>query len=47
LIVEAKKTPLAEMTKDSDRARAKRVIEAMLGTMELDIAGLQKACDAR
>jgi hypothetical protein len=47
LIVEATRTPLAEKTKDPDRARAKRVTEAMLGTIALDIAGLQKACDAR
>ena len=38
---------LAEMMKDSERARAKRVIEAMLGMIKLDIAGLQKAYDAR
>jgi hypothetical protein len=47
LIVEAKKTPLAEMMKDPDRARAKRVAEAILGMIKLHIAGLQKACDAR
>jgi predicted 3-demethylubiquinone-9 3-methyltransferase (glyoxalase superfamily) len=38
---------LAEMMKDPDRARAKRVTEAMLGMIKLDIAGLQKAYDAR
>ncbi len=38
---------LAEMMKDPDRARAKRVAEAMLGMVKLDIAGLQKAYDAR
>jgi predicted 3-demethylubiquinone-9 3-methyltransferase (glyoxalase superfamily) len=37
---------LAEMMKDPDRARAKRVAEAMLGMIKLDIAGLQKAYDA-
>jgi hypothetical protein len=47
LIVEAKKTPLAEMMKDPGRARAKRVTEAMPGTIEFDIPGLQKACDTR
>jgi hypothetical protein len=35
------------MTKDPDTARAKRVTKAMLGTIALDIADLQKACDAR
>jgi predicted 3-demethylubiquinone-9 3-methyltransferase (glyoxalase superfamily) len=38
---------LTEMMKDPDRARAKRVAEAMLGMIKLDIAGLQKAYDAR
>ncbi len=38
---------LAEMMKDPDRSRAKRVAEAMLGMIKLDIAGLQKAHDAR
>ena len=38
---------LAGMMKDPDRARAKRVAEAMLGMIKLDIAGLQKAYDAR
>jgi hypothetical protein len=47
LIVEAKNTPLAEMMKDPDRTRAKRVTEAVLGTIALDMASLQKACDAR
>ena len=40
-------TMLAGMMKDPDRVRAKRVAEAMLGMVELDIAGLQKAYDAR
>jgi predicted 3-demethylubiquinone-9 3-methyltransferase (glyoxalase superfamily) len=34
---------LGEMMKDPDRARAKRVAEAMLKMVKLDIAGLQKA----
>jgi predicted 3-demethylubiquinone-9 3-methyltransferase (glyoxalase superfamily) len=38
---------LTEFMKDPDRARAKRVAEAMLGMIKLDIAGLQKAYDAR
>jgi predicted 3-demethylubiquinone-9 3-methyltransferase (glyoxalase superfamily) len=36
---------LGEMMKDSDRARAKRVAEAMLKMVKLDIAGLKKAYD--
>ena len=40
-------TMLAGMMKDPDRVRAKPVAEAMLGMVELDIAGLQKAYDAR
>ena len=36
-------TILGEMMKDPDRARAKRVAEAMLGMVKLDIAGLEKA----
>jgi hypothetical protein len=35
------------MMKDPDRVRAKRVTKARLGTIALDIAGLQKAYDAR
>ena len=38
---------LAQMMKDPDRARAKRVAEAMLGMVKLDIAGLRKAYDGR
>ena len=34
---------LGEMMKDPDRARAKRVAEAMLKMVKLDIAGLKKA----
>jgi len=34
---------LGEMMKDPDRARAKRVAEAMLKMVKFDIAGLQKA----
>jgi hypothetical protein len=33
--------------KHPDRARAKRVTEAMPGMIKLDIAGLQKTYDAR
>ena len=36
---------LGRMMKDPDRARAKRVAEAMLRMVKLDIAGLQKAYD--
>jgi predicted 3-demethylubiquinone-9 3-methyltransferase (glyoxalase superfamily) len=36
-------TVLGEMMKSSDRARAKRVAEAMLKMIKFDIAGLQKA----
>ena len=36
---------LGEMMKDPDRSRAKRVMEAMLGMVKLDIAGLRKAYD--
>ena len=36
---------LGEMMKDPDRARAKRVAEAMLKMVKLDIAGLKKAYD--
>ena len=38
---------LAQMMKDPDRARAKRVAEAMLGMVKFDIAGLRKAYDGR
>jgi predicted 3-demethylubiquinone-9 3-methyltransferase (glyoxalase superfamily) len=34
---------LGEMMKDKDRAKAKRVAEAMLKMVKLDIAGLKKA----
>jgi hypothetical protein len=33
--------------KDPDRMRAKRVAEAMLGMVKLDVAALQKAYDGR
>jgi hypothetical protein len=33
--------------KDSDRARAKRVAEAMMKMVKLDIAGIKKAYDGR
>ncbi len=36
-------TVLGEMMKDPDRARAKRVAEAMLKMVKIDIAGLRKA----
>jgi predicted 3-demethylubiquinone-9 3-methyltransferase (glyoxalase superfamily) len=36
-------TVLGEMMKDKDRARARRVAEAMLKMVKLDIAGLKKA----
>jgi len=36
-------TVLGKFMKDPDRARAKRVMEAMLKMVKLDIAGLQKA----
>ena len=36
---------LGEMMKDKDRARARRVAEAMLNMVKLDIAGLRKAYD--
>jgi predicted 3-demethylubiquinone-9 3-methyltransferase (glyoxalase superfamily) len=38
---------LGEMMKDKDRARAKRVAEAMMGMVKLDIAGLQRAYEGR
>ena len=40
-------TVLGEMVKDSDRARAKRVAEAMLKMIKLDIEGLKKAYEGR
>ena len=36
---------LGELMKDKDRARAKRVMEAMLKMVKLDIAGLRKAAE--
>jgi len=36
-------TALIEMMKDPDRARAKRVAEAMLTMVKIDIAGLKRA----
>ncbi len=36
---------LGEMMRDSDRGRARRVMEAMLGMKKLDIAGLRRAYD--
>jgi predicted 3-demethylubiquinone-9 3-methyltransferase (glyoxalase superfamily) len=38
---------LGHMMKDPDRARAKRVAEAMLKMVKLDIAGLKKAYEGR
>jgi predicted 3-demethylubiquinone-9 3-methyltransferase (glyoxalase superfamily) len=38
---------LGEMMKDPDRARAKRVAEAMLKMVKLDIAGLKKAYEGK
>lgn len=38
-------TVLGEMIRDPDRARARRAMEAMLGMVKLDIAGLQRAYD--
>jgi hypothetical protein len=35
------------MMKDNDRARAKRVMEAMLKMVKLDIAGLRAAYEGR
>ena len=40
-------TVLGEMMKDSDRERAKRVAEAMLKMIKLDIEGLKKAYEGR
>ena len=36
-------TALGEMMKDPDRARAKRVTEAMMSMVKFDIAGLERA----
>jgi len=38
---------LGEMMKDPDRTKAKRVAEAMMQMVKLDVAGLQKAYDGR
>jgi predicted 3-demethylubiquinone-9 3-methyltransferase (glyoxalase superfamily) len=38
---------LGEMMKDKDRAKARRVAEAMLKMVKLDIAGLRKAYEGR
>jgi predicted 3-demethylubiquinone-9 3-methyltransferase (glyoxalase superfamily) len=38
-------TVLGQMMKDPDRTRAKRVTEAMLKMVKLDVAGLKKAYD--
>jgi predicted 3-demethylubiquinone-9 3-methyltransferase (glyoxalase superfamily) len=38
-------TALGEMMKDKDKAKARRVAEAMLKMVKLDIAGLRKAYD--
>ncbi len=38
---------LGEMMKDRDPARGRRVAEAMLQMVKLDIAGLQRAYDGR
>jgi predicted 3-demethylubiquinone-9 3-methyltransferase (glyoxalase superfamily) len=38
-------TVLGEMMKDKDRARAGRVVQAMLSMVKLDIAGLRRAYD--
>ena len=40
-------TVLGDMMKDSDRARAKRVAEAMLKMIKLDIEELKKAYEGR
>ena len=40
-------TVLGEMMKDQDRARAKRVTEAMLKMTKLDIDGLTEAYEGR
>ena len=38
---------LGEMMKDPDRAKAKRVAEAMLQMVKFDVAGLKKAYDGK
>jgi hypothetical protein len=40
-------TVLGDMMKDSDRARAKRLAEAMQKMIKLDIEGLKKAYEGR
>jgi predicted 3-demethylubiquinone-9 3-methyltransferase (glyoxalase superfamily) len=40
-------TALGEMMKDKDRAKVRRVAEAMLKMVKLDIAGLRKAYEGR
>jgi predicted 3-demethylubiquinone-9 3-methyltransferase (glyoxalase superfamily) len=40
-------TVLGEMIKDPDRTRARRVVEAMLRMVKLDIAGLRAAYEGR
>jgi predicted 3-demethylubiquinone-9 3-methyltransferase (glyoxalase superfamily) len=40
-------TVLGDMMNDSDRARAKRVAEAMLKMIKLDIEGLKQAYEGR
>ena len=40
-------TVLQDMIADPDRQRAKRVMEAMLGMVKLDIAGLKRAFDGK
>ncbi len=40
-------TVLGEMMKDQDRARAKRVADAMLKMVKLDIEGLKRAYEGR
>jgi hypothetical protein len=44
-IVADRTTVLGEMMRDPDRGRAKRVAEAMLQMVKLDIAGLKEAYD--
>ena len=40
-------TVLGDMMKDTDRGRARRVMEAMLQMKKLDIAGLERAYAGR
>jgi two-component system sensor histidine kinase QseC len=40
-------TPLIEMLKDADKAKAQRVMEAMMKMIKIDIPTLQKAYDGR